>query len=966
MNVHGDLDQFAKTKVDANKSNELLKQSVNESAHVLTLFENRVIFSPNEIAIIAGNEAITFDTLNNWGNKLAWLLREKNVSVGDPVLIHLDTSVEVIVGILACFKVGAVYIPLGKEIPFDRIKAIAADASCKIMISCNSLMAKNDFPEVECIKLDEFTWTSSDHYKNLETELSANDLAYIIYTSGSTGNPKGVMLEHKALSNYLLWAADYYLAGQPETFPFYTSISFDMTVTSIFLPLITGNKIVVYAGEGNEFVLNKVLADNQATILKLTPSHMKLIKHLDLSSSKVKMLIVGGEELETNLAKDLYKAFSGVKIINEYGPTEAAVGCIVHEFCNDDNVNESVPIGLPIYNTDIHLLDKSFNEVEPGQEGEIYIGGDSLARGYLNRIDLTEKVFINSPFMESQLLYKTGDLAIYDPLTKNFIYRGRIDGQVKIRGHRIETKEIESLILQFQNEKHLNSVARITKPNEVDLLAVSRCKICIDRIDTIDIKEHDSICPKCRSFEEYKDKAKDYFSNESAFYKEIKSSPKFGHGKYDALLCFSGGKDSTYVLHKMVENGLRVLAFTFDNGYISKIAFDNMRKATEKLGVELVILNAASIRDIFIDSLFEEANICNGCFKSINTLALKLAWDNDVNFVVTGLSRGQVFDIDIHGLFKIGIYDDSEIEKRLIEFRKKYFSKSNKVSRLLDVDISDEMVQNVRILNYFRYDDVSTSDVIKYLSDQRRDWVRPPDTGSSSTNCRLNDASIYFHVKEKGDHFYTSQLSWDVRLNTITRDHAFQEISEFELTDQTAEKILTAIGFYDPTKGAVVIAEKNDSLEGITLKAFVVTNARTKISELRHYLQQKLPEYMIPDQLISIDKIPLTASGKVDIQLLKTMEPKEENIRIITENDINLASDQVSSIVTGILSVWSDVLGLTENEIELDVDFFELGGHSFKYVLMLAKLQEKYNHTFDIDMTGKITISSLANMIEYQ
>lgn len=291
--------------------------------------------------------------------------------------------------------------------------------------------------------------SADNSISNIEHINYPSDLAYVIYTSGSTGKPRGVMIDHRAAVNYIDWAAGQYVQGATLQFPLYTSIAFDLTITSLFVPLLTGNTIRVFSGDENrkEFLIQRIIDENQVGVVKLTPSHLKLIREIITRStqeSSIRRFIVGGEELETQLVSDINRLFHGaVEIYNEYGPTEATVGCMIYQYNPHTDFNQTVPIGTPAGNVQIYLLDSNQSIVPTGVVGELYISGDSLARGYLNRPHLTQELFLPNPFIPGKKMYRTGDLArrLHDG---NIEFAGRVDHQIKIRGYRIEPGEIEN------------------------------------------------------------------------------------------------------------------------------------------------------------------------------------------------------------------------------------------------------------------------------------------------------------------------------------------------------------------------------------------------------------------------------------------------------------------------------------------------------------------------------------------
>ena len=260
------------------------------------------------------------------------------------------------------------------------------------------------------------------------------DGAYVIFTSGSTGRPKGVDVRHANLANYIAWAARQYLGGEPLSWPLFSSLAFDLTVTSIFVPLTTGGKLVVYPQTtgGREITIRRVIEDNAVDIIKLTPAHLALIQGMDVSTSRVRKLIVGGENLKTDLARSISRYFGGdIEIYNEYGPTEATVGCMIHAYDPVRDTAGIVPIGRAIDNARVHVLNDQMRLQPTGVVGELYVGGAGVARGYVGRDDLTAERFVPDPFRPGETLYRTGDLA-RSHADGTLTCLGRADAQFKI------------------------------------------------------------------------------------------------------------------------------------------------------------------------------------------------------------------------------------------------------------------------------------------------------------------------------------------------------------------------------------------------------------------------------------------------------------------------------------------------------------------------------------------------------
>jgi len=435
-------------------SNEFVKKLTREfnntskiypkSKPIYKLFEEQVQRTPDQIAVSCGNQGMTYSELNSKTNQLARKLREKGIGSGKIVGVLTEHSIETVIGILAVLKAGGAYLPINIDVPRERLSYMLDDSKAEMLMINSDRIEIPDFEGIS-INLNDSSLYSGNG-SNIEAGVEPNELAYVIYTSGSTGKPKGVMIEHQGLVNYIWWAKGMYTTGQNEVIPLYSSLAFDLTVTSIFMPLISGNELRVYRDDGADYVLHKIIEENRATIIKLTPAHLSLMKDLNLSNSSIRTLIVGGEELKGDLANKIHHCFNGdIKIFNEYGPTETVVGCMIHQYkVSEDGI--SVPIGVPAANVQVYILDNDLNPVPQGTVGELYISGDGVARGYLNRAQLTEERFIMNPFIEGKRMYKSGDLAKFNSRNK-IEYAGRVDHQVKIRGYRIELGEIEKYLV---------------------------------------------------------------------------------------------------------------------------------------------------------------------------------------------------------------------------------------------------------------------------------------------------------------------------------------------------------------------------------------------------------------------------------------------------------------------------------------------------------------------------------------
>ncbi|KAF6582672.1 non-ribosomal peptide synthetase [Paenibacillus sp. EKM211P] len=432
------------------------------SKSIHQLFEEQAAKTPDNVAISFEEKSMTYKALNEKANQLARLLTNKYIGPGCHVAIIGDHCQEIIISMLAVLKAGACYVPLDPEYPRERIEYILNDANVTVILADNVYDPELKYTG-EIIYINEGSTYEGD-FANLHLPINPDALAYIIYTSGTTGMPKGVMVPHRGVVNYITWAKEQYIHNTSETFAFHSSIAFDLTATSIFTPLINGNTIVIYKKSTQEHVLERIVHDNRTNIIKVTPAHLALLANLKVDNSAIRCIIVGGEELRTNISRQIYDVFNRkIDIYNEYGPTEATVGCMIHRFDPELDTRITVPIGSPINNMQIYVLDCNMKLVPKGAQGEIYISGLGVACGYLGQEELTAEKFISSPFREELLLYKTGDLGKF--LDNGLIeYLGRIDQQVKINGYRIETGEVEHHLLE--HEKVADAI--VTTHNEAE------------------------------------------------------------------------------------------------------------------------------------------------------------------------------------------------------------------------------------------------------------------------------------------------------------------------------------------------------------------------------------------------------------------------------------------------------------------------------------------------------------------
>ncbi|MCV9927842.1 amino acid adenylation domain-containing protein [Flavobacterium sp. LS1R49] len=450
------LDNLDNTKSDYDRT-ITLSEIVEKQAHK----------TPQNIAVVCKEIALTYESLNEQANQLSQYLLSNSISQGDFVGVKLERSEKLLIAILAVLKTGATYVPIDVNYPEDRIAYIETDSNCKLVIDVG---VYNNFEE------NQVNYTK----ENPSSCRRSDDLAYIIYTSGTTGNPKGVMITHQNAVALVYWAQEEFNSESFDIVYAATSHCFDLSIYEMFYPLSIGKKIKIL---NNALEIGRELSQDQMILLNTVPSSIRNILGEGFSFENVSVINLAGEPFPVDIAKRLLQ--TNAEIRNLYGPSEDTTYSTCYKL-SSEKIYQTIPVGKPINNTQAYILDEEFQLVPLGTIGKLYLSGDGIAKGYLNKAELTSVKFIDNPFEQGKKMYDTGDLVKWMP-DGNLAFLGRKDHQIKLRGYRIELEEIENVMSSF-SEDILQSVVAVRKNNGEDILVGYYTESTV--IDKIHLRVH--------------------------------------------------------------------------------------------------------------------------------------------------------------------------------------------------------------------------------------------------------------------------------------------------------------------------------------------------------------------------------------------------------------------------------------------------------------------------------------------
>ncbi|WOB66747.1 non-ribosomal peptide synthetase [Microcystis aeruginosa] len=1035
------LEEWNETKAD---------YSYNKCIH--QLIEEQAARTPDGVAVVFENQQLTYAELNSRANQLAHYLRSLGVETEVIVGLCVERSLDMIVALIAILKAGAAYLPLDPEYPQERLQFMLEDSQVPLLLTQSSLIDKLPNHQAKTVFLAEI-WQEIKpmNRDNLTGKVTASNLANVIYTSGSTGKPKGVMVEHQGLCNLALAQIQTFAVSSQSRVLQFASFSFDACIWEVLMALGAGARLYLASKENlmPGLPLIKQLRENKITHITLPPSALAVLSWENLSS--LQTIIVAGEACSPELVK---KWSQGRNFFNGYGPTEGSV-CATVAKCTP--VDEKITIGRPIPHVQVYILDSHLQPVPIGVPGELHIGGAGVARGYLNRLELTAEKFISNPFVsldppltpldkggeQPSKLYKTGDLARYLPDGK-IEYLGRIDNQVKVRGFRLELGEIEAVLSQHPLVQEAVVIARADQASDHDQ----------DQLNTNLVAY---LVPALKGQvlpEQLAQWQSEYVSDWQKIYEESYSKPQ--PQTEDPTFNISGW-NSSYTgqaipdaeMQEWVDQTVsrilgnqppqRVLEIGCGSGLLlfrvakhcqeywgadySAATINNLEQlcsTIEGLEGKVKLLHRTADDFTGIPQATFDRVVINSVvqyFPSVDYLLQVIA-----GAVKTTADQGKIFLGDIRSLSLLEPYHAAvqlartEANKTLEQWQKQvnqsvateeelliepqfFIALKQRFPRISWVEIAPKRGQADNELIQFRYDVILHLDTdgqkttIPWLNWQRdrfslaqlQDKLKleqPEYLGIRDVpNQRLQKALQILDCLENPPGVKTvGELRQLLAKNSgigINPEQMWQLGEQLGYTVHLSWWEGSQDGSFD-----VVFCRQNAILEPIISKVdqqpypnfwddeTIIPKSWTDytnnplygklvqklVPQVREFVQQKLPSYMVPQALVLLNTLPLTPNGKVDRQALPTPDTATRN----------LATGFLAPrtpIETQMSQIWSEVLGV--ERIGIKDNFFELGGHSLLATQVISRSRDLFSVELSLqNLLEYPTIANLAQIIE--
>jgi amino acid adenylation domain-containing protein len=908
---------------------------------IINLFEEQVEKTPLNIAVVFGKTELTYQELNQQANKVAHFLRDSyHIQPEDRIALLVEPSENIIIGILGIMKVGGAYVPVDPGYPSGRINFILKNSDCKIILTEDNytelLSSLNfDYPGIILNTISHSKIDNPDH------AVTPNSMAYVIYTSGSTGEPKGVMVEHGGFINMIQSQIKIFGIKEQDRVLQFASLSFDASMSEIFMALLSGASLLIIKEEDkqNREVLLHIIKEKHVTTATFPPTYLRILGFNNLKS--LRTLITAGERAISDNGEFIDKNHT---YWNAYGPTEYSVCATCFNIKEDRKI---IPIGSPIANTEILILNNE-NQIQPiGVSGEICLSGFGVARGYLNKPELTNKNFIPHPLKKWERMYRTGDFGRWLP-DGNIEYLGRKDEQVKVRGYRIEPGEIEKAL-----DKH----------HEIDNVYVTDF---VDKNDSTILAAYYS----CRKLPELWPSIAEFFIYDDVLYgamarheeRNIKYTNVFKRMLQGKTVVEIGPGPEAILSRFAIEAGAKKV-------YAIEYLRHSYEKACEKihaLGLEdriiLIQGDATKINlpekvDFCISEIVGAIGGSEGSAKIIN--AARRFLHNPSNMIpqrsitkIAAMSLPKDFEFafsDLAAHYVKQIFDDKgycfDLRLCLNNISKDYIISDEDIFENLDYTSHIPLEGNHNILLKFQKDSIFHGfivwltmeiDVYDHLDilDSLESWL------PVYLPVHIDGISI-----SKGDYIEANVVR-QLSKNGINPDYRITgklirsggEAIDIDIHSFHDQPIYRNTPFYKKLfENNIIPAKETFSTDNI-----------------REFLKQHIPEYLIPQYFIELEKIPLTSNGKIDRNALPNPEislPVTEYIAPRNKLEKNL------------VCVWEEVLG--RKTIGINDNFFNLGGNSLHAVQMISRIISELSLDISIKLLfTNPTIAELSKTIE--
>lgn len=981
------------------------------------LFETAAENFPRNIAVEFEDEKISYKELNKKANQLARYLTSIGVGKESFVGIFLDRSIDVVVALLGTLKAGGTYIPLDPAFPRDRLSYMLEDSGINSLITREKYSGWfGGFPGTEVCLDTNYKIIDKQKKSNLDQTISSVSLAYVIYTSGSTGRPKGVQIEHRSLVNFLISMQREPGLNESDSLLSVTTLSFDIAGLEIFLPLITGAKLVLVPKEttlDGKALLSKI-ESGKITMMQATPTTFRLMLAAGWNNKLPLKILCGGEPLPADLAKELIDY--GSELWNMYGPTETTVWSTTKKISSAN----SITIGKPIANTSIYILDNKNKLVPIGVKGELCIGGDGLARGYLNRPELTEKAFISHPFenRDEVKIYRTGDFARYR-LDGEIECLGRVDHQVKVRGFRIEPGEIETILSEHEAVKQ--SVVVASEDDEGNARLVAYLTIDEKKLqDTEDInKEHLSEWQLIWD-DAYKseDENIDPTFNISGWKSSYTGNPipeeemrEWVDHTVENIIRLNPtnileiGCGTGLLLFRLAPKCKDYLGLDFSSRVLNKTK--EIVKSKNVTNVKLLCQEAHDLDNI--DSNLYDVIVINSViqyFPSSDYLLTVIEKATQVLKPGGKIFIGDVRNRELLNIFSMSveiertknISDTTELrklaDKRVSEEEELLFDPQffyllqNKMRNISNVEVHLKRGKHLNELTKYRYD-VILYNGEKYDGIDIKEWMdysdrrlkvsdiesalqkndQPIVAIKNIPNSRLyNDVKLFNLISETQNKVPLTEAL--LSIENISEDDGIDPELLYDLGEKNRSKVLLTwssdgkIDHFDAvflknginnSINLISQAAKNRNIKAFTNNPLIPKFKRTLVPVLKEFLTGKLPDYMIPSVFMLMDELPLTANGKIDRKAL----PSPEIFRTSLSEKYTPPRNELEQQLT---EIWQKVLRV--KNISVYDNFFELGGHSLLVVQLFRQIEEQIKVELSIALIFECpTINQLATKI---